>query len=189
MDGTQPFLAQLTDLFTRMAQAYDQAADGYGFQCNGCDENCCASEFYHHTLLEYLYLRDGLARLAQAEQQEIRHKARDVRHKTAQADRRESPLRIMCPLNREGRCRLYPYRPMICRMHGIPHHLRRPDGSRLIGPGCADFEARCDQGAGKPLDRTPFYHEMARLEQAIRRHTALGRKIKMTVADILVEDL
>jgi hypothetical protein len=74
---------------------------------------------------------------------------------------------------------------MICRLHGIAHELRRPDGASRRSPGCDAFT---DQTRGKayiPFDRTPLYMEMAALEREFR--TALGenRKLRMTVAEMI----
>ncbi len=38
---------------------YKEAADYYGFDCTGCEDNCCFTRFFHHTLLEYLYIMEG----------------------------------------------------------------------------------------------------------------------------------
>jgi hypothetical protein len=57
------------DLFDEMDQAYTVVAGQYGFQCNGCADNCCLTRFYHHTLLEYLYLVEGLRTL----EPDVRH--------------------------------------------------------------------------------------------------------------------
>ena len=38
---------------------YASVSRAYGFTCRGCDENCCRTKFYHHTFLEYLYIKAG----------------------------------------------------------------------------------------------------------------------------------
>lgn len=179
----------IAQLFRRMDQAYDQAAQSAGFVCNGCEDNCCLTRFYHHTLLEYLYLHAGLAQLPGTQQEQIRRQARSAVDQMAQVDQRGEPVRVMCPLNVDGRCSLYAWRPMICRLHGIPHLLRRPDGSGLSGPGCDDFDAQCNAPVAVELDRTPLYVEMARLEQQVRRHMGFERKIRMTIAEMIVNEI
>ena len=60
-----PFLDRLEILFSEMDRKYDEVADFYGFVCTGCENNCCLTRFYHHSLLEYLYLYEGYVALAQ----------------------------------------------------------------------------------------------------------------------------
>lgn len=83
---------------------------------------------------------------------------------------------------------LYEQRPMICRLHGIPHTLRRPDGRIQTGRGCDDFYRQCGRGVAAPLDRTPLYIAMADLERRLREKLNYRQKIKMTVAEIIVDD-
>jgi Fe-S-cluster containining protein len=175
---------ELNDLFDRMDNAYRQTADNFGFQCRGCRDNCCETRFYHHTLAEYLYLRKGLAVLSLERQVEILEIAAGVKKRHEQGDER-----IMCPLNHNQCCLLYAHRPMICRLHGVPHQLKRPDGQRQTGPGCADFENRCGRPRTGLLDRTPFYYALAQLERRLRQQTGIHQKIKLTVAEILTVTL
>ena len=55
----RPFLKNLIDLYEKMDTRYNEASIHYSFVCRGCDENCCRTKFYHHTYLEYLYLKEG----------------------------------------------------------------------------------------------------------------------------------
>lgn len=179
-------LDRLGVLFLRMEQKYDEAARAYGFHCDGCAENCCETRFYHHTLIEYAYLMEGAETLGQETRRGVLAQAAVVVDKTLAADKDGRKIRTMCPLNQNQRCLVYAYRPMICRLHGIPHELHSPNGGILRGEGCRQFDA-CAQG--KPyfrFDRTPFYREMAGLEQEARLNTGMTHKIKMTVADMLM---
>ena len=58
------FREELMDLYHKMDRRYDEAARHYGFVCSGCEENCCQTKFYHHTYLEYLYLKEGFNTLS-----------------------------------------------------------------------------------------------------------------------------
>ncbi len=182
-------LNRLESLFRRMDRAYTNAAEQYGFRCIGCADNCCLTRFYHHTLCEYLYLVEGMGTLASSLRQAVKKQALAVSDRMAEADRRGESLRIMCPLNQNGRCQLYPYRPMICRLHGIPHELQRPDGHVIKNPGCDQFFEQCRE-RGKTdsfrFDRTPFYRQLAMLEQELRRETGYVDKIKLSMAQMLV---
>jgi Fe-S-cluster containining protein len=179
------FLKQLKSIYAVMDRKYREAADYYGFHCTGCGNNCCFTRFYHHTLLEYLYLREGFQALAPKMKNEIKQRASEVCGTTAAADIQAPPLRLMCPLNFDGLCRLYGFRPMICRLHGLPHELRQPGKDIVHHPGCADFTAQCFEKEYFKFDRTFFFIEMAALEQELRQAVGIIQKIKMSVAEML----
>jgi len=172
-----------------MDQQYDEIADAYGFHCSGCLDNCCRTRFFHHTLIEFLYLRKGFAGLDEYIREDVRHRAAEVNDKVIQAEGSGRISRIMCPLNIKGLCVLYEYRPMICRLHGIPHEFRHPIKNKILGPGCHEFEAQCNQKQYIPFDRTPFYRQMALLERRLREMTEMTDKFKSTVAQMIVKDL
>ena len=184
----RPLLRRLAALFEEMDSAYASVAGQYGFRCTGCTDNCCLTRFHHHTLLEYIYLLEGMKTLDNTLREEIISRVQSVCEQIAVADRSGESLRIMCPLNRDGRCVLYPYRPMICRLHGIPHELQRPNGSVTRMPGCDAFFDQCRSG-GKTdyicFDRTPLYRRMALLEKEVRQATGYTAPIKLTVAEML----
>jgi Fe-S-cluster containining protein len=183
----ESILRQTTQLFKGMDQAYHQAAAKAGFACNGCKDNCCLTRFDHHTLLELLYLRSGLAALTPAQRSRLDKRAHDALRQMADLEGRHAPVRVMCPLNETQRCMLYTHRPMICRLHGTPHILRRPDGKQLTGPGCDDFYDQCGKAHAHALDRTPWYVAMAQIESELRRLSGFKGKIKMTIAEMIVK--
>jgi Fe-S-cluster containining protein len=170
-----------------MDHAYQAVARRYGFDCQGCAQSCCLTRFYHHTLLEYLYVREGLAKMAPKARAAVRQRAVDACREAAAQERKGLPIRVMCPLNRKGRCRLYAYRPMICRLHGIPHELRPPARPVSYGEGCHIFYERHGRKPYIPFDRTPFYARMARLEQEIRLAVGVEERLKVTIAQMLAE--
>lgn len=182
-------MEKMRQLFAQMDQAYEAAAQAHGFECQGCRDNCCLTRFYHYTLAEYLYLHAGLKTLPTVLMSQIREQAAEAIQKMNDADQRRQPVRFMCPLNQKQRCILYAYRPMICRLHGIPHLLRRPDGRRQIGPGCDDFDRQCGPCDQPILDRTPLYTALAALERELRQAMGFTQKIKMTIAEMISEDL
>ncbi|BBO76474.1 hypothetical protein DSCW_38910 [Desulfosarcina widdelii] len=187
-DRYLPLLDRLASLFEQMDAAYAAVAGQYGFQCNGCADNCCRTRFYHHTLIEYLYLMEGINALDADTAGETHLRARQVCEKMADADRQGKSFFMMCPLNRDEQCILYSCRPMICRLHGIPHELRRADGSVVKMPGCDAFFSQCrDRGKTDYIrfDRTPLYRQMAMLERELRLATGVDDPIKLTVAQML----
>ncbi len=180
---------EVIQLFLDMDRTYDQVAGKTGFECRGCDDNCCRTRFHHHTLIELLYLKSGLAALPHALQRRIKDQAHEVCRQEAAGARGSDLIRVMCPLNEHGRCVLYAHRPMICRLHGIPHGLRRPDGRMVSGPGCDDFYVQCKNSDRAHLDRTPVYTVMACLEGRLRDQLGVNQKIKMTVAEMIINEI
>ena len=173
----KPFLDRLALLFTDMDNEYSLVSDRYGFHCQGCEESCCRTTFYHHTILEALYLLEGFEQLGKDLRTDILKQAQKVILHPSEG--------LFCPLCRDNRCLLYTYRPMICRLHGIAHEVHRPDRAVSYGPGCALFEAVTEGESYIVFDRTRFYLALSRLEQEARAALGVVQKIKMTVSEIL----
>jgi hypothetical protein len=176
-DLRRSFGARLQALNAAMDAAYDRVAESYGFTCNGCADNCCWSRFHHHTLIEYIALQTGLAGLTPDRRAGVIARAR-------QAVLPPTNRRRPCPLLEDDRCLLYRHRPMICRLHGIPHRLMRPDGAVREGDGCAAFHDHCGP-ATRRLDRTPFYGQLAVLEKELRVETGFSGRVHLTVAEMI----
>ena len=184
-DGSH-FMDRLKLIFADMDREYRRAAEHYGFDCNGCADICCQTRFYHHTYIEYLLIQEGFKTLGPDTQAVIASKARKVIRQTADLDKDGKPLRLMCPLNSEALCVLYPYRPMVCRLHGIPHELQTGAGQRVRGPGCETFDRRCSSIQYFKFDRTLIYREMAGLEKEFRQIVGAQGKIRMTIAEMIL---
>ena len=181
------FKDRLKQIYSAMDRAYNLAADHYGFACNGCRDNCCRTRFYHHTAIEYVYLVEGLGTLALKKQNEVKARALRVVAETARADEMGETVRLMCPLNFDERCILYPYRPMICRLHGIPHEVQKPGQAPVQGPGCENFDQQCSATTYLKFDRSPFYRDMAMLEQKVRQTLGFSGTLKMTIAEMILD--
>ncbi len=180
------FSERLRRLYADMDAAYEKAAAAHGFACTGCEESCCRTRFHHHTLAEYHCLREGFARLPGPRRARILLRAEAVQVEIGRADAAGVPGRAMCPLNEGGRCGLYAERPMICRLHGVPHVLGRPGQPAQPGPGCGEFVRRCGHLAQRPLDRTPLYTGLARLESELRQALGVRRRFKHTIAEMIL---
>jgi len=173
----QPFLDRLGALYARMDRRYSEIADHCGFHCRGCADSCCRTTFHHHTLMEYLYIREGVLSLEQDRQEALRRLSQTV---SANPD-----TGLFCPLNEDGGCLIYANRPMICRLHGVAHELRRPDGTVHRGPGCGGFDAAVQGKPHMALDRTEFYWELSKLEQEVRAAFGFSQKIRMTISQMV----
>ena len=180
------FLDEYKTIIHLMDEGYISAAAANGFTCKGCRESCCETRFYHHTYLEFYLLCEGLQSLTQNQHDHIRRLAAEACLQAEICDHQKKTYRIMCPLNSAGRCSLYSFRPMICRLHGVAHELKRPDGARLLGAGCHLFEKTCKNTSPIRLDRTPYYRQMAGVEKRLRLTIGLQTKLKMTVAEMVL---
>lgn len=184
-DIQRAFMERLQFIYAQMDRQYGRAAAYYQFYCNGCDNNCCATRFHHHTLLEHFYLRQGYNALEAAERRRIQTEAANNRRQMRAADALNRTIRMMCPLNSKGLCVLYIHRPMICRLHGLPHELHKPGRQPVYSPGCDAFTRQCGDKSYYPFDRTPFYRQIAALEQELRKAAAFNARLKMTVAEMI----
>ncbi|MGD9731800.1 MAG: hypothetical protein AB7U45_06430 [Desulfamplus sp.] len=177
---------QLENLYDKMDAAWNETASLYGFECSGCDENCCETEFYHHTLVEKAYLLKGLNQLPAPTVIAAKKRAKKVCTKRDIGAKKGITIRIMCPLNQEGRCILYKFRPMICRLHGIPHELRKPGLSPIFSPGCKAGEELFDKKGYIEFDRTPFYTQMAEIEKEYQVVIGSSTRNRQTIAQMLI---
>ncbi len=179
----------MRDLYDRMGEAYDKSASCYDFSCGGCEENCCEERFYHHTLSEFLYLLHGLQTLDERKRDKIFASAREVSALNRMHDAEGQTRRIMCPLNSDNLCGLYEHRLMICRLHGVPYKMRRPDGNETQASGChrRDWDMSPEKSADRILGRTDLYRELSCIEIGLRQKLGFGHRIKMTIAEMIVE--
>ena len=182
----QKFFSKLNLLYGDMDRAWEKAAAAYGFKCTGCAESCCETEFYHYTYIEKDYLLWGMNTLDHGTIKQVLFRAEQVNKQRGIAEKRNERIRIMCPLNENNLCMIYKFRPMICRLHGIPHELCKPSSEPLISPGCdAGTELFNEKGYIK-FDRTPFYSKMAGIEMDYRKAKGKSEKIKQTIAQMLI---
>ena len=189
MIDTPKHFLPLTQLYNDMDNDWGRVADLYDFQCTGCTDNCCLSLFFHHTYVEAAFIKHGIKMLSKEEQKKIINNAQNYCTQTfgAGVNGTAPPVsqKSPCPLLLNGQCRLYEFRPMICRMHGLPHELHRPGHGILKGPGCK--AGQFERHPYIPFDRTPFYSRMAGIELAFRNLAGKTGKVKKTIAQIIVD--
>lgn len=180
-------LDKLTKLYQQMDQAYSQTAWQLGLSCRSCIQNCCTSYFQHHTYLEWAYLWRGLQGCAQNKKELYLQKANAYLEKSGYLLQNGIKPQIMCPLNENGWCGLYPYRLMICRLHGVPNQVTMPNQEIRHFPGCSKSQQLSAGMQSMPaLDRTRFYSALAALEKEFtaQAHGSLPR-VKLTLAEML----
>jgi Fe-S-cluster containining protein len=177
---------QLAALYDQMDAAYSTIAQNYGFLCMGCEDNCCRTRFYHHTVLEAAGLWTGYRELPELLRASSLERAHTYFRALEARKGHDRPLRILCPLNVDERCLLYRQRPMICRLHGIPHTMQHPTRGLITGTGCHMFEGSHSRADGHPLDRTPLYAAMAMLEKSLRRAAGFESAVRLTIAEMIL---
>ena len=111
---------------------------GFSVSCGLRQIDCCF-KYIDLQLIEVIYLNNKINRILKSEvRSEVIHNAVEVFKKIGQikrllgkngddleADKKKlietyNQKKILCPLNREGRCCLYEYRPIQCRLYGVP---------------------------------------------------------------------
>jgi len=108
----------------------------------GFETDECCFQYFDLQLIEVIYRNNKMNKTLKSDvRQEVIHKAVEVSKKTREIKRRlcekgddcddgknalvdaYTKENILCPLNRESRCSLYEYRPIRCRLHGVPNNL------------------------------------------------------------------
>ena len=184
----QYLFKRLEELYTKMEDSYNTIAKKIGLSCNGCEDNCCKSYFQHHTHIEWAYLFKGINSLDEDKKLQILRRSQEYIRITDKLLKEGKRPDIMCPLNEGGRCILYKYRLMICRLHGIPNIIKMPDGILKKFPGCFKCVELTKNSLFFPvMDRTPFYVSLAEIE---RKFTKLLKnpmpKVDHTLAEMIV---
>lgn len=188
----QHLAERVRGIYEEMAAGYDAVAEKLDFSCRDCPDNCCDSYFQHHTYVEWAYLWLGFGQLPVDTRQEILQWAENYIQQCTEAQSRGERPQVMCPLNKDGLCMLYQHRLLVCRTHGVPATMRRPDGQVLRFPGCfrcQEVVGICNDRAEVPhVDRTALLRQLVLVENELlenRRH--LYPKVKLTIAEMLVK--
>lgn len=185
---------RVKQVYAEMESGYAQVAAQLNFGCEGCPDNCCDSYFQHHTYIEWRYLWQGFSQLSEEKKNEIVARCQDVLVVYAESLSRNERPQVMCPLNEKGRCILYEYRLMVCRTHGVPASMVRPDGKSLEFPGCfrcQDLVQEKYKGGELSIprmERTAMLQRLARLENELmggQRH--LYPRLQLTIAEMLIK--
>ncbi len=183
-------LRELEDIYEKLQQEYARVAGALDFSCSGCPDNCCDSHFLHHTYTEWAYLWRGISQLVSERQQQLIARAKAYLAQCTEELAAGRRPQVMCPLNKDGLCVVYEHRLLVCRTHGVPATMTRPDGQTLCFPGCFRcqemFESLNEQSPH--VARTPLLTRLALLENELldnKRH--LLPRVKMTIAEMLVQ--
>ncbi len=184
---------EVASIYQAMEAEYDIVAKAIKFSCDGCPDNCCDSYFQHHTYTEWAYLFQGFYAQSKEKQQEVVERSKRYILECATAEAKGERPQVMCPLNEEGRCIVYTHRLMVCRTHGVPAAMRRPDGQVLRFPGCF----RCQEivkrkyvhdSEAPQMERTPLLQRLVAVERELLGEKGhLMPRVKLTIAQMLVQ--
>lgn len=184
---------RMRQLYEQMEADYNTVAKALSFTCGGCPDNCCDSYFQHHAYAEWAYLWRGISQLDVEKQEQLRTRAREYIEACREAEARGERPQVMCPLNEDGLCTLYAHRLLVCRTHGVPARMRRPDGQAIQFPGCfrcQEIVAEREKGGLKTphVERTPLLMELVKVEDELLEHKRhVYPRIKMTIADMILQ--
>jgi hypothetical protein len=189
---SETLVRELEEIYEKLQQEYGRVARSLEFSCDGCPDNCCDSYFLHHTYAEWAYLWMGVSQLPRARQQELIDRAQSYLEECERALNEDLRPQVLCPLNENGLCVLYKHRLLVCRTHGVPAAMTRPDGRTIRFPGCFRcqeiVESRDEQEQVPYVERTQLLRKLAFLENELlqnRRH--LLPKVRLTIAEMLVK--
>ncbi len=182
-------IVRIEEIYTAMETAYDKVAAELDFSCRGCPDNCCDSYFLHHTYIEWSYLWLGVGELDNGKQQQIFARAHDYVIRAERDLQQGRRPQIMCPLNENGLCIIYKHRLMVCRTHGVPATLTRPDGKMLRFPGCFRCQEQRGENKNTPVvERTPMLQRLAILENDyLNNQRQRYPRVKLNIAEMLVK--
>ncbi|MBF0472336.1 MAG: YkgJ family cysteine cluster protein [Nitrospirae bacterium] len=182
------FLDELSEIFNSIDKEYKEMQGVYGnFSCDGCQDNCCTTVFNHYTLIEDFIVSEGLGLLNPDQLEEAIKRSEAYCIELGKNRGNIESLKIMCPLNFEGKCGIYQNRPLICRIHGLPAKLNSPVKGVQTWAGCNRFqELHPDVTAGS-IDRTKYYTQIATLEGRMRKLFSYTQKHKKTIAEMVVD--
>lgn len=191
-----PFFKRYEALVAKADKAFDQVKARYPEEVKcvpGCADCCYA--LFDLTLIEAFYInyhfnknfsgadREALLEKADAADRKI-YKVKKTAYKSSQDGEAEEKVlenvgqeRIRCPLlNDEDYCDLYPYRPIACRVYGIPLAI----GGRGVTCGLSGFT----QGENYPTFNMDRVHDQLMALSAEFVQAIGSRYVKM--ADVLV---
>ena len=189
---SEPMVKELEDIYEKLQQEYEKVAGELNFSCSGCPDNCCDSYFLHHTYVEWAHLWLGIRQLDPKRQQTLIARAQSYLEQCERDLAKGQRPQIMCPLNEEGLCALYQHRLLVCRTHGVPATMIRPDGQTLRFPGCFRcqeiVDTRSEHEHPPYVERTQLLRKLVLLENEFldnKRH--LMPKVKISIAEMLVK--
>lgn len=100
--------AEFLKNFDEKLDLYFSKYKGYVFCCEGCS-SCCEKGDYPLSELELKYIMQGFSRLDYETRIEIQKNLKVMKKGEA------------CPFLVSKKCAIYPFRPIVCRVHGLAY--------------------------------------------------------------------
>jgi len=146
-------------------------------QCRAGCSACCRARL-SITQVEEAFLRRGLATFSDERRVEFSARTREEN-------------REMCPaLDGDGRCGIYPFRPLICRTYGVP--LRHRRAVALINPPIIDScdlnfteTSLKDLPSGDVFDQTALVEALETIDRDHCADNDLPERRRISIAHIL----
>ncbi len=182
------YLDKLSEIYKEIDSEYEKTQKHYdNFSCKDCDDNCCTTVFHHYTFIENLFMIEGFDTVEPERWKVINERAKDYFTQLTKSGHCVTSLKIMCPLNFDGLCSLYEYRPLICRIHGVPSFLQSPHRGKQEWQGCKRFEKLHGDKIDSFMDRTPYFTKIATLEGQVRQELTYFQKHRKTIAEMIMD--
>jgi Fe-S-cluster containining protein len=132
-------ISQFLEIAAEWESEFARNKKEYGERIH-CRRGCtdCCSQMFQITEIEAAYISQAMKCLPANERENLRERARQYEaQRQAILTTRNVPnawgslpppgLRLACPALENGACRIYEYRPLICRKYGIPlYNPRKP---------------------------------------------------------------
>jgi Fe-S-cluster containining protein len=152
----EPFFKQYEQLVKQIDMVFEKVRTEYP-DCVTCKEGCadCCHALFDLTLIEAIYINRKFLDTIPFEKQEELHERANKADRILAKIKREAQkdlqvgkseetileemaaMRVKCPLlNEDNRCEMYEFRPITCRLYGIPTVI----GSKAHGCALSGFE-------------------------------------------------
>lgn len=165
------YFQKYENLVQGVDQIFRKIKDDYPEQVK-CDQGCtdCCFALFDLSLVEALYLNKKINELdhdlknlilIESDKTDRKiHKVKKDLYKAHQAGASEqeilekaSRIKVRCPLLKDNKCALYEYRPVTCRLYGIPMDV-------------GDMTVTCSRSGFKPGEKYPGVH-MNRIQEKL----------------------
>ena len=132
-------ISQFLEIAAEWESEFARNKKEYGERIH-CRRGCtdCCSQMFQITEIEAAYISQAVKRFLPKERENLRERARRYEaQRECLLTNRNVPdawgslpppgLRLACPALEDGACRIYEFRPLICRKYGIPlYNPRKP---------------------------------------------------------------
>lgn len=164
------------DLCAKVDSFFDRVVVRHGaeMECVAGCHGCCQGGLTV-TAVEAGEIRDGVAGLSA-----------DARERAAARAEAEDGTRCAA-LEQDGRCAIYPVRPLVCRSHGLPIRMKSERGLPVVSACELNFTERGPAAADGDciLDQTTLSLTLGAIARAHAAETGGDGDERVSIADLL----